>query len=512
MLKRFANVLGWVVVFFLFCFGVYGGWQMTKTLWPGLHDDGTLYSTVVINKAAGYGNTFAVYTRSLLKDRGGREFDGHGQLYYPIAAFMIKNANYQSFLSLLHLSNIIAFIASFIVFLYSTNKYLSQNILVSATIGISGAYGLTAVLHYLQGRPEHGIPFILLFFLITRIILNHETLPDWLIGIQIGLIALISPLPGIIAGLGSVFVRATQSGAKNIIRASGQQFLYAVITWWLIMLMIYDKSIFHWFNQTFGGATLNLFQPEGIIAFWGKLSLAPGLGVLLLLIIFLGMKVFFHLIRCKNLTGNKVVATIALIGLAYFIYKHGVAWAATNYCFLGFFPSAVVWSMQSIKNISSLGYNLSRYTMILILIIATALPALGYFRSCLFQSAIIKRGVSFQSALQRINQLKETLDPHEVILIDGYRNARSAVVLDGLPWKMRSNYVGENLEDVDKKLGDNVKYFVSLQFSDPIPKPPQQGTFQLIEDMFNKTPISIGGFVIKKSTPGYSYAIYERQL
>lgn len=510
MLKKIANILGWVVVVFLFCFCLYGGWQMTKTLWPGLHDDGVLYSTVLINRASGNGNTFAVYTRSLLNDDGSRKFDGHGQLYYPVVASLLSRPDYEALLIFLHQSNLFGFLLAVAAFALATRRSLHLGWLPASFIGVLGGAAMVAILQYLQGRPEHGIPFVLLAFLLLGQILKLQAFPNWLCGFQIGLIACISPLPGIIAGLGSVFSRATQSGAKNIIRAVGQQFLYAVITWWLIRLMIYDKSIFHWFNRTFGAATLSLFQPEGIITFWGKLSLAPGLGVLLLLIIFLGMIVFFYLIRCKNVYGNKVVATVALIGLAYFIYKNGVAWAATNYCFLGFFPSAVVWSIQSIKNISSHGCSLSKYTMISILIIATALPAVGFFRSCLFQIAIIERGVSFKSALARINQLKETLKPDEVILIDGYRNARSAVVLDGVPWKMRSNFVDDDFEDVDKKLGENVKYFVTLQFSDPIPKPPQQGTFQLIENTFNKTPISIGGFVIKKSTPGYSYAIYER--
>ena len=498
---------------FLFGFGGYGGWQMTKTLWPGLHDDGTLYSTVVINKAAGNGNTFAVYTRSLLRDESDRLFDGHGQLYYPIAASLIKEADYESLLHFLHLSNKVVFIISFLVFLFYSYRYVSLGWLMSAIIGISGAYGTVAVLHYLQGRPEHGIPFILIFFLIIKLILNRESLPDWLAGIQIGLIGSLSPLPGVIAGLGSVFCRATQDGKKNAFLAAGTQCVFAVGAWLGTMFLIYDGSIFHWFKRTFANSDLFLFQPEEIIAFWGKLSLAPGLGVLLLLAVFLGVIFSFNLIRSKVSVTNKVIALMALLGLAYFIYKHGVAWAATNYCFLGFFPAIVVWSLQSIKKMSPSGWNFSRAALLLILLVATALPGLGYFRSSLFQNAILERGVSFKLAVERINQLKEKLEPNEIILIDGYRNARSAVVLDGPPWKMRSNY-GEDMDwqYVDQKLGQRVKFFVSLQFSDPTPKPPDDSNFQLIENTFNKEPVSVSGFKIKKSTPGYSYAIYERQF
>ncbi|NDD62468.1 MAG: hypothetical protein EBZ36_00560, partial [Acidobacteria bacterium] len=41
----------------LFSVGLMGGWMSIETRWPGLHQDSSRYSTVIINRANGLGNT-----------------------------------------------------------------------------------------------------------------------------------------------------------------------------------------------------------------------------------------------------------------------------------------------------------------------------------------------------------------------------------------------------------------------------------------------------------------------
>ena len=151
MLKKVGNVLGWVVVVFLFCFAVYSGWQMTKTLWPGLHDDGVLYTTVAINRANGLGNHFDVYTDSLIRSEGATDFKGHGQLYYPVAAKLLSKPDYEALLTLLHQSNFVGFLLAFVVFTLATRRSLQLGWLPSSLMGVVGGAAVVAVLQYLQG-------------------------------------------------------------------------------------------------------------------------------------------------------------------------------------------------------------------------------------------------------------------------------------------------------------------------------------------------------------------------
>ena len=107
-----------------------------------------------------------------------------------------------------------------------------------------------------------------------------------------------------------------------------------------------------------------------------------------------------------------------------------------------------------------------------------------------------------------MEELKHSLSGNEVILIDEYENARSAVVFDSPPWKMRAGK--EFWKLYEDKLGHHVRYYFELQSSDSTPNPPDLENFRLIEKEFDQRPIYLMGIKIKASTPGYGYALYER--
>jgi hypothetical protein len=511
MLKKIANVLGWVVVVFLFCFGLYGGWQMTKTLWPGLHDDGVLYSTVIINRASGNGNTFAVYSRSLLNDDGDREFDGHGQLYYPLVASLLSRPDYEALLIFLHQTNLFGFLLAVVAFSLATRRSLQLGWLPASFMGVLGGAVMVAILQYLQGRSEHGIPFIILLFILIGQILKLLSYPNWFVGLQIGLIACISPLPGVIAGLGSVFHLSTQPENKNVIRASLVQAVSAVASWLGVMVIIYDKSIAEWFGKTFSATSMHLFRPIEILTFWGKLSLAPGLGIIFLATVGIGSLIYIRTISAISPTANKILATISGLGLAYFIFKHGVVWASTNYCFLGFFPAIIIWIMQITNQHESKISASSKKLLCLILFLALSLPALGYFRTSALQYAVARNSNDYKSTLKRVENIKKNLGESDAILIHDYRGERSPVVFDSPPWRFRSTAWTYSLNTLEKKLHFNAKYFLSIQWSGSEPRQPDEGNFRLIENRFNSDPVYFMGIKIKDTTPGYGYAIYEKQ-
>jgi hypothetical protein len=518
MLKKVGNVLGWGAVVFLFCFGIYGCWKMTQTLWPGLHEDAALYSTVVINRAAGNGNTFDVYTRSLIIAEGSPKFGGHGQLYYPIVAEFLAAPTYEAFLSVLHWSNLLAYIMSFIVFLLSTRRDLKVSWISGALFGLVGAWSTVAVLHYLQGRPEHGIPFVLLIFALIKLLRSGKGVHDWLQGAQIGIIGAISPLPGLIFALSSVFVKSLgKNSNEKLIKSIAIQFVSAVFFWFVCVTSVYHDSIVELLRNLIEvtGVVSHVWFPQQIPLFWLKANFAPGLGGVFLLTILVAISSACVAIIQSGQIVSKIFIILCGFFIGQIIWRHGIAFSATNYCFMPFLPSASLWLIRPMNYeiFSEWRKSAYKYFLTFSLLLCLMGPSFGFFRTAVMQFFTLNEGVKLSEASNRIKHVKSTLLPNESILIDGWKNARSAVVLDGVPWSMKA-MTGWNLEELlaaEEKLDFRAKYYVCLQFYNPIP--PDVEGFTLKENRFiNTDTISIFGVQIKGSTQGYGYAIYERDL
>jgi hypothetical protein len=514
--KKIANVFGWFVVLFLFCYGIYGGWQMTRSLWPGLHEDANLYSTVIINRASGNGNTFDVYVRSLLLNNT-KEFNSHGQLYYPVLAALLSAPSYEALLKFLHQSNLFAYVISFYVFMISSCRSLRIRWVLGAFFGLVGAWSMVSVLHYLQGRPEHGIPFVLLGVALIREAFKMDKVPDWLSGIQIGVVGAISPLPGLILAFASVFDRALQPVSNSfLIKSVFIRGLFGVAAWLVSVLLVYKNSLIDLLKNTLTGTETasNVFFTQQLPLFWLKTHFAPGLGALLVLT----LSVAILIASLSLLRRGPIVPKIAIILCALFIgqiiWMHGVAFSATNYCFMPFLPSVALWLI----NLSYCTKDFKNWQIVIFkklvpvgLFICLFGPSFGYFRTAFMQYYTLKDGVKYSSALDRIKKLKSELSPNESILIDGWKNARTAVVLDEIPWsfKAMTDWNLKKLVKAEEKLDFRAKYFVCLQFYNP--DPPVVEGFNLVENQFLKTDsISILGVQIKGSTQGYGYAIYTR--
>lgn len=487
---------------------------MTKTLWPGLHDDGVLYSTVVINQASGHGNTFAVYSPSLLNKNGAVDFSGHGQLYYPVVSALLKNSDYESYMALLHASNLVGFVLAFAVFTLTSRRVLSVSWLFGSFYGLAGSYGTVSVLQYLQGRPEHAIPFVLLLFALFGLFKKQDSFPDWLNGLQIGLIGSISPLPGVIAGLGSVWARSMAFHRKGLIPGIAIQSALAAVTWLATMTMTYDGSIVDWFRNTFLGASWFDSDIQGALRPWFFLNVAPGLGFIFLATSVLVLLKMVKFMVKKGNAIHKVVALVCMVGITAIFVKHGIFWAPTNYCFLPFLPSIALWTIGQIQPCVEKQITLKKNLVCVVLMLIIGLSGVGYLRSCVFQSAIVNVGSSFKNTLQKVNEIKDSLQANEIILIDAYRGARSPVVFDSPPWKMRTTTLTTEWKPIEDKLGLKVGYYLILQFSEKTPSLliplESQEKFKLVYNSFNQSPIYIFGFKIKETTPGYGIALYER--
>jgi len=516
VLKKIITYFAWMVVLFLFCFGLYGGWQMTKTLWPGLHDDANCYSTVIINRASGNGNTFDVYVRSLLLNNT-KEFNSHGQLYYPVVAALLSAPNYEALLKFLHLSNLFAYVMAFLVFMLASRRSLRIRWVLGAFFGLVGAWSTVSVLHYLQGRPEHGIPFVLLGLALSREAFKMDKVPDWLSGIQIGVVGAISPLPGLILAFASVFDRALQPVSNSfLIKSVSMRGLFGLVAWLVCVLLVYKNSLIDLLKNTLSGTetTSNVFFTEQLPLFWLKTHFAPGLGALLVLTISMAILLASLFLLHRGQLIPKIIVIICIFLLGQIIWRYGVAFSATNYCFMPFLPSVALWLI----NLSYCTKDFKNWQIVIFkklvpvgLFICLLGPSFGYFRTAFMQSYTLKDGVKYSSALDRIKKLKSELSPNESILIDGWKNARAAVVLDGSPWsfKAMTDWNLKKLVKAEEKLDFRAKFFVCLQFYNP--DPPLVEGFNLVENQFLKTDsISILGVQIKGSTQGYGYAIYTR--
>jgi len=535
-LKIAARSAGWLIITVLAIAGLCGCWQSLYTLWPGLHQDGAIYSTVAINRANSMGNTYDVYAFNLLHSSGDRNFRWHGQLYYPLAALFMAEPAYQSFLRLLHASNLLAFLLAIAAFFMASRRLLHLGAMASVAFGVGAGYAVVGLMQYLHGRPEHAVPLVLLVFLLIREMAGARSLANWVYGIQIGVVAAISPLPGALLAVYSVFALALkEQELKPILLGLLGRGFFAVATWLLLMAAVYPWSLLDWLKNTSMvqkdiWAFQDRFYPDfpafnvgWVTSFWFTMPFAPGLGALFLLAA--ATAVFLLVKTCLNsgqLLRKLLLAACLIVPLPQ-IWWSGIGGCPLNYSLICFFPAVAVWLLEQMRgvvafrNVRLAGPAelripdwISRSFVPLVLLFAVSWPGLGFARTSLMQDAILKNGVSYAEALARFEELKSQLGQEEVILIDLYTNPRSAVVFDGPPWKSIA-YEGSldgPLEKIEEKLNFRGKYIFYLQAGNE--KSPERAGFKLIETNFNFKPVEIFGKTIRSTTPGYGYAIYER--
>jgi hypothetical protein len=199
-----------------------------------------------------------------------------------------------------------------------------------------------------------------------------------------------------------------------------------------------------------------------------------------------------------------------------------------SYTVLGFFPALAIWLFERLIFLNrirgfhvqikmddqvewrSLGLFTSAKFQKFIpvcVVLLFSFPGFGCLRNLLMQRSIVVNGVNYSVAKDAYEKLKSQLAKDEVVIITQYSSvlSRSAVVLDGPPWKMITyNYWQDNLDNVEAICQVKSKYLVLMQIRDPVP--PKIPGFQLINDAFNRTPVKLFGRLIRSTTPGYGYA------
>ncbi len=525
--------------------GIDGGWRATRSLWPGIYEDGSMYTTVVINRANGLGNTFDVFTPNIRVNNGDRTFRVHGQLYHPLIAALITGRGYDALLTQFHRLNLLGFLLALLLFYLVPARRLATSPLVSLGCGVSCAYATTSLLQYLQGRPDHGVVLVLLLAGLFNELVLRDRFTSLKAGIAIGVVGAISPLPGYLLGMLTVLsssLRVTRF--RKLVVDSTISLVVSLLVWVVLTSIVYAGPLSDLFTSTvrdgmsFQPGMYQLFYnfPQMSLAriasalIWVKYApflITPLLLVTLMVLIIAGRRLAGRDSWPLNFTLAGLLFTLS--GQLWFFILH---WPERHYDVIGLYPAIFLWMLRQLMlverridlslqvTLASRGIEhqlrLDRQALtaglVVIMSLVVAMPGLGFLRTSLIQRGVIEHGVSYSMALARFQQLKESLAENEYILIDSWSstNGRSSVVFDGPPWKSRASVWGNDLNESFS--GMKARYYFTLQDSLlDTNVPVQSNGYRLIEKNLTEFPVRIFGISVTSITPGYGYVIYEKE-
>jgi hypothetical protein len=549
--KQLFNICLYFALLIFIGIGIYGGWLATRSLWPGIHEDGSLYSTVIINRSNGLGNTFSVHINQnhleskIVECAHYSNLDHHGQLYYPLIASLMQGNDYSALLKVIHFSNLIAFIVSIWLFYLLMRRVWNLPEIMSLASGTGMAYAVVGILHYLQGRPEHGSVIVIVIFGLLRELFFPKQVPFWLSGILIGILIGISPLSGGYYALLYTLSKSISAKSNKSLTLNMTTCIVTIIaTWASLTSIVYSESLWSLILNTFisGGNTnrgsfINLpsfpfFSITPFINYWIINPYAP-------------FAVFSYLVTCLVLLvlllqkwSNRPVVLSLIVSISVIVIIFPQFWynfffaSALNYNILCLYPAMAIWLFDRFAFLSRIQVfqinikqdDLDEWKTIglfksvffkkfipILIVIVISLPGTGYLRNSLMQWTILSNGVSYEKAKKHYQILKSQLADDEVVIITRYSGSqsRSAVVFDEPPWKMiTDNYWDESLDKIEDICRIKAKFLLIMQGRDPFP--PKIPGFHLIEDAFNRRPVKFLGKLIRVTTPGYGYAAYLR--
>jgi hypothetical protein len=493
--------------------------KMRTTLWPGLHDDGVYFAPIIVNRAKYHRNEFAGYTPLLLRTGGDCTVTGHGQVYQAAMAQLLPFPSMGGLLSCLHTVNLMTFLLANLYYCLALRRGLKRSWIFSACLGLLSAIATITVMHYLQGRPEHGIPPTLLMIGLVTLLLDRPNATILLQGVTIGTIASISPYPGGIYGLACVFALCLkEKNTRLVYLASSAMLAISILVWAALTQWAFAGSLTELLKNTASAGKSAYFalQLEAIPHFWWNQPLMPGIGLCFFAALILAIIVTTRKMFSNSSLPLKTLLALTGLQLLYVTITNGISYAGFHYSLIGFFPSVLVWLSDSLSQSAEpiflpgqMNKKLSLHPHAIapfIVLTATIFPCSGFVKTALLQNSIVHRGISFEEAATDITKFSGQLSPAEVIMIESFVGQRSAIVLDEPPWKFRSRPTG-SIQDAEDQLGFTVKYYLTLQTSN---KPLEIPGFKLIDNNFVPDPIVFEDYLLCWFTPGYGYAIYEK--
>ncbi|NDD65491.1 MAG: hypothetical protein EBZ36_16180, partial [Acidobacteria bacterium] len=474
-------------------------------------------------------------------EKGSLSFDVHGQLYYPLVAWFMRGEGYGRLLRLLHLTNLLTFVLAAGIFYHTARRRTGCSRTVASIVGVCAALTVGSLLQYLQGRPDHGIVVTLVIFgLFSR----WEGSPI-ISGLRIGIVGAISPLPAYLLGMMTVWSDSLREKKTTaLVRNSLLSFIVALSCWALLTSLVYPGSLTNLLLRTVSdgaqenGGLFSLYQgfpsiniPRMIQA-WVAIKYIPFIIAPLAFTATVALTRSIQKLRGEGSAIIRMVALIFLVVLPGQLWFLVVVWPEIHYSLIGLYPAMILWSLRQISAVNGIRpFILSlveksrgieaelrlqpsqlRDGLVIMLAFSTILPGLGYLRTSLLQRTVLNAGVDYQSAYERFTQLKGELAGNEYILISEYttNSGRSAVVLDGPPWRSRASVWGDDINESFTNLRG--RFFFTLQDSLADTNIPTRAHgYRLTENRLTTSPVSLLGFRLASVTPGYAYAIYERE-
>lgn len=499
--------------------------------WPGLHRDGALHSTPIINVNNGRGYTISVYYHAPLIYPG-KDFSYHGQLYHFVFGRVLRCANYAELFGALGWLNALTVAASAACLFLHLRRGVQLSWGLATLASCAGAAGAGAVALALQGRPEQIIPLLGALAGLARFGATSTT--RWLLvcGLDIALVGLASPMPGVIlAGAYAVTILLTPSIRMPILAIAAMGVI-ALVSWLGLMQLVFPFSLAEWF-ATSANQGAHGFGPRGLSmvpTVWifnshhPLMILAPAV----LALLFLG-----GLWRLRAQPARFVLAAAAMLGeLGLWLFRGGFMYYAINYNLTGLFVHfwlISLWLLRDQRAAANVDPQLfmvsaekspsrqtaatrvllSRGTLVaLALIVCGFGGALGLLRQVVLSQSYVERGTSFVAADNLLKPLLPRLKSGERIAIVDSSHPSLVTLSEAdneLLWLQR---VDTELAELEEGLHVRIRFLVVPQLTDLAPE--RYGPFTLTEDYFRHGAVTVLGIRLADYPPGYQFAVYER--
>lgn len=482
--------------------------QMASSLWPGLHYDAVLYSTVAINQDAGVPFKFEAYTPALIERPEG-DLGFHGLLSYPLYAAAMGESSYVAYFRTLSAITLLSVWLSALLLYLQTRELVGWSVVVPA----AGGWALLAVLTQIQGRPEHLIPLIVVLCELLAYLMRRRPMGvAALRGACGGLVAAVSPAPALLYVVAFALFYFGRLPWERLVKVGALCAAACAATWFGLTLFVFGNS--PWEALTGAAGSDIAFSARSLAhQHWLMNPNTPMIGLLYgqaltLLVLAAGRRVWCD--RWPILAGVVGMSLFAVLLLV--VDATGVKNPFVNYRSLPFLPLWLAFLVSVVLTGPSDGSTWERWWLKInraafaLFLLATAAGGV------MFLYERYREGVAESRAFSQANvvydELKAQLGPNERIGMDQFGNATD-IVLDGPPWRMLSlppDFVEftEIVEEAEKGLGVRFAYLIR---SPRNMHPPAErfGSFVLVDQSFPKDsppPKTYGFYIYKREEEG----------
>lgn len=478
------------------------------TQWPGLHHDSALYTTPIINSAALGLWEFDAYVPGLVQ-LGGGSFDMHGQLYQFVFGKMLSCASYESLFRWTAGLNILTYTVYLALGWKSFRLHFPRSGPWLAT-GMAAVTALACL--YLQGRPEHLLPLLMVVPFLMRewpVTAPFAKLAAYVIQ---GLTIVLSPIPGVLCFMGVmawIAIGYRNQWIREIMLCGTLSCSSALA----VLVVTCPVNPWQWVQNTIvagGNATglpftvipsnLGLFNSAALLELplWNVFSL----GAFGLLALSLVRQRFWW------------VALVYAVALMFFMIPKTLI-----YSYFGFMPVIMLALVGREAGLLALPVKLRRLPVMLVSSFGFCGVA-GLFRAMLLAILFSREGVSFDQTRAVVRQLEGTLDNNRE-KIGFIWLARPSFVAFSRPKQFLVTITVNVLEDkkdpdldaYEAKFHRKVRYVLLPQLGHVAEPPPtlNEGMFVLESNGWTKRRARFLGLKLGGAMPGYQFALYRRK-